>query len=277
MERSWQYPATECGPLRLVWGRKTYVMGILNLTPDSFSDGGVFNRREAAVRRVRQMVAEGADIIDIGAESTRPGAPPISPDEEAERLFPLLTEIIQASRVPISIDTSKAAIAAAALAAGAHLINDVTGLKGAPAMAATVARAGVPVVLMHNREKAEYADLLGEIITDLLESIAIARTAGIAPDKIIIDPGIGFGKTAEHSLAVMQHLRELTCLQKPILLGTSRKSFIGRVLDLPVEQRVEGTAATVALGITQGADIVRVHDVAAMVRVARMADAIVRR
>lgn len=277
MERILRRPETECGPLRFVWGRKTYIMGILNLTPDSFSDGGAFNRSGAAAERVRQMIDEGADIIDIGAESTRPGAAPVSPAEEAERLFPLLGEIVQESRVPISVDTSKAAIAAAALAAGVHLINDITGLKGDPDMAGTVARAGVPVVVMHNRVKAVYTDLLGEIIADLRESITIAQTAGIPAEKIIVDPGIGFGKTAEHNLTVMQRLRELSCLQKPILLGTSRKSFIGKVLDLPVEQRFEGTAATVALGIAQGADIVRVHDVAAIVRVARMADAIVRR
>ncbi|MGI5839916.1 MAG: dihydropteroate synthase [bacterium] len=270
-------PTTDCGSFRFAWGEKTYVMGILNLTPDSFSDGGCYNRSEAAIRRACQMAAEGADIIDIGAESTRPEAVPVQPAEEAERLFPVLGEIIRECGVPVSVDTSKAVIAAAAVAAGAHLINDVTGLKGDRAMAGIVARAGLPVVLMHNRAKAVYTDLMGEIISDLRESIAIARAAGIASEKIIVDPGIGFGKTTEHNLTVLRELRRLSCLEKPVLLGTSRKSFIGNVLGLPVGQRLEGTAATVALGIAQGADLIRVHDVAEMVRVARMADAVVRR
>ncbi len=278
MENQTERGGLRCRGYNLPLGKKTYVMGILNLTPDSFSDGGSYTQTEAALRRAEQMVREGADIIDLGAESTRPGYAGVPAAVEAERLFPLLERLLPEVGVPVSVDTTKAVIARAALAAGVHLINDISGLKGDPAMAATVAAHPVPVVVMHNRAEPVYQNLLGEIIADLRESIAIARAAGVAADQIVIDPGIGigFGKTAEHNLIVMRRLRELTELGQPLLLGTSRKSFIGKVLALPVSERVEGTAATVALSIAGGADIVRVHDVAAMVRVARMTDAIVR-
>ncbi|GAW92215.1 dihydropteroate synthase [Calderihabitans maritimus] len=266
-----------CRDKSLLLGERTLIMGILNVTPDSFSDGGKYNTLEAAVERARLMVEEGADIIDLGGESTRPGASYVPAEEEMNRVLPVLERLVQELEVPISVDTYKAETARAALERGAHIINDVWGLKADPAMAEVVAEYDVPVVVMHNQKGTEYRDLMGDIVRALKESIDLAKAKGVAPDKIIIDPGIGFGKNTDQNLEVMKRLGELKSLGKPILLGTSRKSMIGNTLGLPVEERLEGTAATVAVGIMQGVDIVRVHDVKEMVRVARMTDAMIRR
>jgi dihydropteroate synthase len=275
-----------------IWGARTYVMGIINVTPDSFSGDGTGGNLQAAVDQARRFVAEGADIIDIGGESTRPGSQPVDADEEMRRVLPVVQACAQAVDVPISVDTSKAAVAAAALRAGANLVNDVWGLRADAGLAGVCAGAACPVVIMHNRRTPAsatqtgrlgghyaglvYHDLMAEIIQELRESLAIATAAGVSADNIIVDPGLGFAKNAEHNLEVMRRLAELKTLGRPILIGPSRKSTIGLVLGLPVEQRVEGTAAMVALGIAAGADIVRVHDVLAMARVARMSDAVVR-
>ncbi len=264
------------GGHRLEWGKKTYVMGILNVTPDSFSDGGQFNSVEAAVARAKEMAAQGADIIDIGAESLRPGHGKLSEIEEAERLFPVLEKILKVVHIPISIDTTKAVIARKALSMGAVWINDVSGPEGNTAMAQLAAETGAPIILMHNRVKAEYKDLMAEIIADLRHMVDAALAAGVRESQLILDPGIGFGKTPEHNLIVMKRMKELTGLGYPLLVGTSRKSFIGKALDLPVDDRLEGTAATVSLAIEKGADIIRVHDVREMKRVAAMSDHIVR-
>jgi len=266
----------DCRGKTIRLGERTLVMGILNITPDSFSDGGRYCDLDSAVSRAKQMVAEGADIIDLGGESTRPGYTPVSEEEEMARVIPVLERLVEEIPVPVSIDTTKAAVARRALEAGAHMINDQWALRADPAMPGVVAEYGVPLVLMHNQKNTEYRDLTGDLTTYFRESVGIALAAGVKREKIIIDPGIGFGKTAEQNLEVLRRLGELRCLGFPILIGTSRKSTIGKVLGLPVDQRVEGTAATVAVGIANGADIVRVHDVKEMVRVARMADAIVR-
>lgn len=265
----------QAGAYTLPTDRRTVVMGILNITPDSFSDGGKFNRLEQAVNRARQLVADGADIIDVGGESTRPGYTPVSPEEELRRVIPVIRELSQTIDVPISIDTTKAVVARQAVEAGARLINDVWGFKKDPDMARTAAELDVPVILMHNREVARYDSLLDEICHDLMECVAIARRAGVKEERIILDPGIGFGKTHQHNLIVMNHLERIVELGFPVLLGTSRKSLVGRTLDLPVEERVEGTGATVTLGIAKGCRMVRVHDVKEMVRVCRMTDAMV--
>ncbi|RKO67841.1 dihydropteroate synthase [Desulfofundulus salinus] len=266
-----------CRGKELVLGERTLVMGILNVTPDSFSDGGRFSDPSRALEHAHRLVEDGADIIDLGGESTRPGYTPVTVEEEMRRVIPVLEKLVQEIPVPISVDTTKAAVAREALEIGAHIINDQWALRADPEMAAVVARYDAPVILMHNQEGTEYKDLMGDIIRFFRESIALALEAGICRDKIIIDPGIGFGKTVEQNLEVMSRLSELDCLGLPVLLGTSRKSMIGKTLDLPVDQRVEGTAATVAIGIAAGVDIVRVHDVREMVRVARMTDAMVRR
>jgi len=279
---------TRCGDTLLHWGAKTYVMGILNATPDSFSGDGVTNV-SAAIARAEQFVRDGADIIDVGGESTRPGATFVLEEEERARVVPVIRALATRLTVPISVDTSRAAVAAAALAAGATMVNDVWALHRDPALAGVVVRAGAALVLMHNRaatatvdalgghyDDVAYADVVADVIAWLRESIAIAITAGIPRAQLIADPGIGFGKTVAQNLTLMRRLPELGVLGIPILAGTSRKSFIGLTLDLPVEDRLEGTAATVALAIAGGADIVRVHDVHAMARVARMTDAIVR-
>lgn len=267
----------DCRGKTLIIGKRTLVMGVLNVTPDSFSDGGRYVKVEDAVKRARQMVDEGADIIDIGGESTRPGHTPVGPDEELRRVMPVLERLVKEIEVPISVDTFKAEVARRALEIGANIINDQWALRADKDMAGVVAQYGAPVVIMHNQQGTEYRDLMGDIIAYFRESIAMAEEAGIPREKIIIDPGIGFGKTLEQNLEVMRRLKELGCLGQPVLLGTSRKSMIGKTLDLPVDQRVEGTAATVAVGITFGVDIVRVHDVKEMVRVARMTDAMVRK
>lgn len=282
----------EIGGKSFVWGERTYVMGIINVTPDSFSGDGLAGDVEKAVEQALRFVEEGADILDIGGESTRPGSQPISEEEELNRVMPVLKRLVREVDVPISIDTYKARVAQEALEAGASMVNDVWGLRMDPDMARVVAKYRVPVVIMHNRSQPknavqeerlggryvgiEYRDLMADIIQELEYSINLALEAGVDFDKIIVDPGIGFGKTVEQNLEILQRLGELKVLGRPILLGTSRKSVIGYVLNLPPSERLEGTAATVALGIAAGADIVRVHDVKAMVRVARMTDAIVR-
>lgn len=260
-------------------GRRTLVMGIVNVTPDSFSDGGCFRQVEAAVRHAHQLIADGADILDIGGESTRPygNNQPVSAQEEMERVLPVLERLLQEVAVPISLDTYKPETAEAALKLGVHMINDVWGLQKDPAMAAIIAKYQVPVIVMHNQAQPGYQDLLAEVSAFLLKSIQIAGQAGIDKKNIIVDPGIGFGKTRTDNLHLIRHLEQLKTLECPILLGTSRKAFIGTTLGglLPAE-RVEGTAATVAVGIANGADIVRVHDVKEMARVARMTDALIR-
>ena len=269
-------PLSVAGGEPLVWGRRTYVMGIINLAPDSFSGDGLSGDVHAAVELARRMEADEADMLDVGAESTRPGSMPISASAEAERLLPALEAICRAVQIPVSVDTYKAPVARQAIAAGASLVNDVWGLLADGNMARVIAEAGVPAILMHNQREAQYDDLVPDVIAGLRRIATIARAAGIAEHNVIIDPGIGFGKTADHNLELLRRLPELRELGYPLLLGVSRKSTIGRVLGLPVEDRMEGTAAAVAMTIAGGADIVRVHDVREMVRVARMTDAIVR-
>ncbi len=260
----------------LAWGRRTYVMGVVNVTPDSFSGDGLGSDIPAIVDRVLRLEAEGADFLDIGAESTRPGAAPIGAEEELERLMPALEAIATRVGIPLSVDTYKARVARRAVEAGVAIINDVWGLKADPGLAAVAAETGAPLIIMHNQETTRYRDLLSDIFRSLSRSVTLAREAGVPDGNIILDPGIGFGKTPEHNLEVLRRLPEFKALGYPLLVGASRKSTIGLVLDLPPEQRLEGTAATVALAIGSGVDIVRVHDVKEMVRVCRMSDAIVR-
>jgi dihydropteroate synthase len=281
--------ATTCGELELRWGERTYVMGILNVTPDSFSGDGLADDFKAAVKRARQMASEGADIIDIGGESTRPNATPVSIDEELRRVIPVIERLAGELAVPMSIDTTKSEVAKKALEAGARMLNDQWGLKLDSHLAELAAEWKVPIVLMSNqrdkggydavlkRDTADYADPIAEIISSLKGSLEIAAEASVPAENIIIDPGIGFGKSWQHDLEIVRRLDELTELGKPILLGPSGKSFIGRVLDVPVAERLPGTAAAVAIGIARGADMVRVHDVKTIVRVCRMSDAIIRR
>jgi dihydropteroate synthase len=261
---------------KLTWGRRTYVMGVINVTPDSFSGDGLGSDIPAIVEQALRFEAEGADILDVGAESTRPGSTPITAEEELARLVPSLEAIMSRVRLPVSVDTYKPSVARRAIQAGAVIINDVWGLKADPHIADVAAETGVPLILMHNQENRQYRDLLPDILTSLSHSVQVARRAGVPAENIVVDPGIGFGKTPEHNLEILRRLGEFKGLGYPLLVGTSRKSTIGLVLDLPPDQRVEGTAATVALAIAGGADIVRVHDVQQMVRVCRMADAVVR-
>jgi dihydropteroate synthase len=288
----------------LTWGARTYVMGILNITPDSFSGDGLLANEEPAalsqdrmvslaLEQARSFVAAGADMLDVGGESTRPGAQAVSAEEELERVVPVIRSLASELDVVISVDTYKASVAEAALQAGAHMVNDVWGLHADPGLAAVVARHNAPIILMHNRSSwanaeirqrlggryvgVPYENLLEDIKRELLESVGLARAAGIPDERILLDPGVGFGKTTEQNLELIDRLGEIRSLGYPVLLGPSRKSFIGYTLDLPPDQRLEGTAAAVAVGIARGADIVRVHDVAPMQRVVRMADAIVRR
>ena len=258
------------------WGRRTYVMGIVNLTPDSFSGDGLAADVDSAVTLAVQMEADGADIIDIGAESSRPSASPVSAAEELERLMPGLEAVCAAVKIPVSVDTYKASVAARAIDAGASIINDVWGFLADGEMARVAADAGVPVVLMHNQREARYHDLVPDVIEGLNRSVSVATGAGVDEGNIIVDPGIGFGKTADHNLELLRRLPEIRSMGFPMLLGVSRKSTIGRVLNLPEDDRVEGTAAAVSLSIVGGADIVRVHDVKQMVRVVRMTDAVLR-
>jgi len=290
------------GGRSLEWGRRTYIMGILNITPDSFSGDGLLLGEPpangegwlaAVLLQARQFMEAGADILDVGGESTRPGAQQVSQEEELQRVLPVIRMLRDQLDVLISVDTYKAPVAEQALKAGAHLVNDVWGLHADPDLAGVAARYRAPVILMHNRSSwahAEirerlggryvgipYENLLEDIRRELLESVAVAHAAGIPNEHIILDPGIGFGKSVEQNLELIDRLDEICSLGYPVLLGPSRKSFIGYTLDLPPDQRLEGTAAAVAIGIARGADIVRVHDVRYMVRVARLADAITRR
>ncbi|MQG77216.1 MAG: dihydropteroate synthase [SAR202 cluster bacterium] len=284
-DTSYLSSSTTIGERSFQWGARTYVMGIVNVTGDSFSGDGLNNDVEATVTQALAFQEAGAHLIDVGGESTRPpgatygqGAAPVSADEELSRVIPVIERLHDALSIPISIDTYKADVARQAVAAGASLINDVWGLQRDPELAAVVAETGAPLVLMHNQAGTEYNDLLPDVLASLRESVDVARKAGVASDAIIVDPGIGFGKTVQHNLELLRRLREFKdALGYPVLVGVSRKSTIGTVLGgLPPEDRVEGTAAAIALSIAHGADIVRVHDVQAMVRVARMTDAIVR-
>lgn len=278
------------------WGSRTYVMAIFNLTPDSFSGDGLLQTGFSAQdlqRQAEDFLQAGPDLLDIGGESTRPGAEPITAEQELERVVPAVEAVRSMTDLPISIDTYRASVAAAALDAGADVVNDVWALRADPAMADLVAERGVPVILMHNRMTptnaevaerlggryvgVEYDDLIGDICDELMQSVGLAHQHGIDDSQIILDPGIGFGKTVSQNLELLDRVGEIRQLGYPLLIGPSRKSFIGYTLDLPPDQRVEGTAATVAIGISRGADIVRVHDVETMVRVARMTDAIIRR
>jgi dihydropteroate synthase len=294
----------QIGKHTFTWGSRTYVMGILNITPDSFSGDGLLpplpmgedqgEGMNAAVQQAKEFLSNGADILDVGGESTRPGSQPVGADEELKRVIPVIEAI--AKEFPdalISIDTYKAKVAEKAFQAGAHILNDVWALRADPELASVAAALRVPVILMHNRSNpasvevreqlgnayigSEYENLIEDVKRDLLISVKLAKKAGVEESNIILDPGIGFGKTRERNLELINRLDEIRALGYPVLLGPSRKSFIGFTLDLPPDQRVEGTAATVAVGITRGADIIRVHDVKEMARVARMTDAIVRR
>ena len=272
---------TTIGGTPFVWGERTYVMGVINVTPDSFSGDGLGKDVGAAVEQAIRFQEWGADVVDVGGESTRPGtiyegasAPPL--EEELSRVIPVIEALAGRLRIPICVDTYKAQVAREALAAGASMINDVWGLTRDADIARVVAEAAVPVVLMHNQDHTRYDDLVPEVIGSLGRMAHDAVEAGIALENVVLDPGMGFGKTAEDNLQILRRLGEFRTLGRPVLIGMSRKSTIGYVLDLPVDDRVEGTAATVALSIAGGADMVRVHDVKEMVRVARMSDAIVR-
>ena len=272
---------TRVGDASFVWGTKTYVMGVVNVTPDSFSGDGIGGDVEAAVRQALRFQEWGADIIDVGGESTRPGsiyegAGPISEQDELARAIPVVEAIAVELDIPVSIDTYKARVAEAAVAAGAQMINDIWGFTRDPEMRHVAAETGVPVVLMHNQDHTDYDDLVPNVINGLRELAERAVDAGVDLQNIVLDPGMGFGKTADHNLEILRRLAEFRTLNRPLLVGMSRKPTIGYVLDLPVDDRVEGTAATVALSIANGADIVRVHDVKEMARVARMSDAVVR-
>ena len=266
---------------RLSWGRRTYVMGVINVTPDSFSGDGLGGDAPAAVEQALRFEGEGADFLDIGAESTRPGHTPVPESEELRRLLPSLEAVAARVSIPVSVDTWKPWVARAALDAGASIVNDIWGLRPpapaeGPGLAAVAAERGAGLVLMHNQQGHQYVNLLEDVAAGLQQSVNIALNAGVSRDNLVIDPGIGFGKTADHNLELLRNIHRLKALGLPVMVGTSRKSTIGRLLNLPPEQRVEGTAATVALAIAGGADIVRVHDVREMVRVCRVSDAIVR-
>lgn len=290
-------PSLQIGSFTFNWSSRTYVMGILNVTPDSFSGDGLISNGDDIVRfaleQARGFLASGADILDVGGESTRPGSAPVNADEEMQRVIPIVHELHKFfPEAMISIDTYKAQVAEEAIKAGAQIVNDVWGLRADDELAGVAAKYKVPVILMHNRSNpasvevreklgnayagAVYENLVEDVKRELMNSVALARKAGIAESHIVLDPGIGFGKTRENNLELINRLGEIREMGYPILLGTSRKSFIGFTLDLPADQRVEGTAATVAVGITRGADIIRVHDVKEMARVAKMTDALVR-
>ena len=255
-------------------GQHTYVMGILNITPDSFSDGGRYNNLDSALFRVEEMLKEGADIIDIGGESTRPGYEVISADEEITRVVPVIKQIKERFDIPVSLDTYKPDVAKAGIEVGADLINDIWGLKADDKMAEVIAKADIPCCLMHNRKEAVYDDYIQDVLADLEESLIIARNAGIANDKIILDPGIGFAKTYEQNLELLNKLEILHSFGYPVLLGTSRKSVIGLTLNLPTEERVAGTLATTVLGVVKGCSFVRVHDIKENVQAIKMTEAI---
>lgn len=264
----------QIGNMNFEIGQHTYVMGILNITPDSFSDGGRYNNLDSALFRVEEMLKEGADIIDIGGESTRPGYEVISADEEITRVVPVIKQIKERFDVPVSLDTYKLDVAKAGIEAGADLINDIWGLKADDKMAEVIAKADIPCCLMHNRKEAVYDDYIQDVLADLEESLIIARNAGISNDKIILDPGIGFAKTYEQNLELLNKLEILHSFGYPVLLGTSRKSVIGLTLNLPAEERVAGTLATTVLGVMKGCSFVRVHDIKENVQAIKMAEAI---
>ncbi len=284
-----QLGTTSCGNLTFEWGKRSYVMGIINVTPDSFSGDGLDKNVDAALARAELFVQAGVDILDVGGESTRPGHEEVPEEEERDRVVPVVRRLVSEMSVPVSVDSYRLLVVRDALEAGAHMVNDVWGLRRTEGLGELAASYGVPVVLMHNRRgeatrtqlgghfrQVLYRDMMGEIVQGLRESVDLALQAGIRWENIIVDPGIGFGKTPEQNLVVMRRLRELKSLGRPILMGTSRKSVIGLTLGVPPDDRVEGTAATVAVSICNGADIVRVHDVKEMVRISRMTDAIVR-
>lgn len=277
--------------MKLTWSdfsfdfsKKTYVMGILNVTPDSFSDGGLYFSEKQAIEQAFKLLEEGADIIDIGGESTRPGSEPVSIDEEIRRTIPVIKALSREIKVPISIDTYKAEVARHALDAGASMVNDISGLRFDPEMVRVVAKYDVPVIVMHIKgrpkdmqENPVYEALIPEIIDYLRISIRLAIKFGIKEDRIIIDPGIGFGKTFEHNLEIINNLKEFALLERPVAIGVSRKAFIGKILgDLPPQERLEGTAAAVAISVYNGANIIRVHDVKEMARVIKVVDSIMR-
>jgi dihydropteroate synthase len=268
------------GPATFAWGSRTFVMGVLNATPDSFSGDGLLAAPDPvglAVAQARRMVDAGADILDVGGASSRPGHAPVPPDEETARVVPVIRALArELPGTPLSIDTTSPAVAAAALDAGAHLLNDIWGVAEDDGMVRLAAARAVPIVLMHNRAEARYRNLVPEVIADLQRALDRALDAGVPWEHLVVDPGFGFGKTPDHNLALLADLAALAVLGRPILLGTSRKSTLGRLLDLAADQRVEATAATTALGIAAGVDIVRVHDVLENVRTARVADAVVR-
>lgn len=272
-----------CRGKTLTLGERTHVMGILNVTPDSFSDGGKYLDVQQALDHAKLMVAEGATLLDIGGESSRPGASPVSTTQELDRVLPVICAVTDALDVVISVDTSKAEVARKALEAGAHIVNDITALRGDTNMISVVAEMDAGLILMHMKgtprtmQKApQYADVVRDVSAALTESVQCAEAHGVAAERIIIDPGIGFGKTTEHNIEILKRLSEFRSLNKPLIIGTSRKSFIGNILDLPVTERIEGTVATVCWAIAHGVDIVRVHDVKANVRAALMTDALYR-
>ena len=280
--------STSCGSSNFRWGQRTYIMGVVNVSPDSFSGDGIADA-EQAIAKGKQLASEGADIIDIGGESTRPGSTPVSTEEELRRVVPVVAKLAKEVSVPVSVDTYKLEVARQTLDAGANMINDIWGLRKEPALADLAAQRSVPVILMSNQRDSHCQDIIPAVISDLKRAIKQALTAGVSWENIIIDPGVGFGKTQEQNLEILQRLEELKVLCRPILLGSSRKSFIGWVLDLtpeqrskevtfvpPSDERLEGTAATIAIGIAKGVDIVRVHDVREMALVCRMSDALVR-
>lgn len=262
---------------------RSYLMGVLNVTPDSFSDGGRFFKLEEAVKQGLKLAEEGADIIDIGGESTRPGSEPVPIDEELRRVIPVIEELYKEIQVPISIDTYKSRVAKEALDSGALMVNDISGLRFDPEMKKVVAEYDVPVILMHiqgtprnMQENPKYDNLIGNLKSYLKDSISIAEEAGISEDKIIVDPGIGFGKTLDDNLRILKNLSEFRSLGKPVMIGVSRKSFIGKILDLPTDKRLEGSLAALAVAIMNGANILRVHDVKESKRVAKLVDAILK-
>ena len=271
----------KCGKYTIDLNNKPALMGVLNVTPDSFSDGGLYNTHQKAINRVDEMIAQGADIIDIGGESTRPGAEPVSEKEESARVIPVIKEIVRKFNIPISIDTRKTEVAKKALDAGAHIVNNVEGLKNNEILGKIVARYDVPIILMHMRgnpktmqKDIKYRSVVSDIIEELKNSITLARDAGIREDNILVDPGIGFGKTTEDNLKIINRINEFKILGKPVVLGPSRKSFIGNVLNLDVKERLEGTLATVAYAVLKDINIIRVHDVIQARRVIDMIKAI---
>jgi dihydropteroate synthase len=266
---------TRCGKTAFHWGERTYVMGIVNVSPDSFSGDGL-DSVDAAVAQAQRFVTEGVDMLDVGGESTRPDSSPISVEEELRRVMPVLERLVGKVEVPLSVDTYKFEVARQALDAGADMLNDIWGLKREPRLAELAAERGVPIILMSNQREEPQRNIVPAVTADLKRAIDLALDSGVPWENIIVDPGIGFGKTLEQNLELVRRLDELKALGRPVLLGTSRKSMIGLILNLPLEQRLEGTAASTAIGIARGADIIRVHDVKEMIRVCRMSDAIIR-